>query len=189
MGRYWIGVVILVTLAGCGGSGTGGSGEPYDSNTAVPPGDPPFPPLGKSWAIDNAGVLSEDTIARCDAICQRLQDDGLAEMVVLVQNGVKHPADYATHYGRWLKLGRKGASGEGGNNGIVWLVRPDDDLKMTYSIGRGLPRLTSGHMVDIMNAAKEYLNFGNYDAGVLILVQETDKTVRAIYGKQKGAAK
>ena len=187
MRNRWTVIFILLALAGsgCGSSDTG----PYDSNTEVPAGDPPFTPLGKSWVIDNAGVLSKDTIARCDAICQRLQNDAIAEMVVLVQNGVKHPADYATHYGRWLKLGRKGLSGDAGNNGIVWLVRPDADLKMTYSIGRGLPRLTSGHMANIMNAAKDYLHFANYDAGVLVLAQETDKTVRAIYGKQKGETK
>ncbi len=154
----------------------------------MPKGDPAFPAIGTSWVIDKAGVLDQATIRRGDAICQGLQNAGIAEMVVLVQNGVKHPADYATHYGRWLGLGKKGMSTAGGNNGLVWLIRPDADLKMTYSIGRGLPRLTSDHMVDIMNKAKDYLNFNNYDAGVLILVQETDKTLRAIYGK-KGESK
>jgi len=171
---------VLLIAAGCGGSGD----APYDSNTDVPPGDPAFTPLGQTWVIDNAGTLGSETVQRSDRICQQLQDNGIAEIVVLVQNGVKHPADYATHYGRWLKLGKKGLSSEGGNNGVVWLIRPDADLKITYSIGRGLPQLTSGHMVDIINAAKEYINFGNFDAGVLILVQETDKTLRTLYGRK-----
>jgi uncharacterized membrane protein YgcG len=154
-----------------------------DENASVPSGDPPFTPLKDSWVIDNAGVMNNAVKAQCSRICQKLQDSGVAEMVVVVQNGVKHPADYATHYGRWLKLGKKGLSGQGGNNGVVWLIRPDVNEKMTYSIGRGLPRLTSSHMVDVMNKAKEYLNFNNYDRGVEIIVEETNRTLFELYGK------
>ena len=161
-----------------------GSGGSTDENVSVPKGDPPFTPLSDSWVIDNVGVMQQDAVLECHRICQKLQDDGIAEMVVLIQNGVKHPADYATHYGRWLKLGKRGSSTAGGNNGLVCLIRPDADEKMTYSIGRGLPKLTSGHMVDIMNEAKEYLNFGNYDSGVLVLVQKTDEQLRALYAKK-----
>ena len=150
------------------------------SSADVPPGDPPFTPLTTTWVIDNVGVLSTPTVQESSALCQRLQDDGIAELVVLVQNGVRHPVDYATHYGRWLKLGRKGLSTEGGNNGIVWLIRPDAPDKMTYSIGRGLPRLTSGHMVDIINQAKDYFNFNNYDEGVRALVRLTDASLRKL---------
>ena len=160
--------VVLMTGIGCkkGGSGT-------NENMSVPKGDPPFTPLTTSWIIDNAGFINKETAAKLSDICQKLKEDGIAEMVVLIQNGVKHPADYATHYGRWLKLGAKGLSTEGGNNGVVWLIRPDADEKMTYSIGRGLPLLTSNRMVDIMNKAKEYFNFYNYDAGIKIIVEET----------------
>jgi hypothetical protein len=176
------GSLLLFTLlaAGCGGGG-----EP-DSATAVPTGDPPFTPLAASWVIDNAGVLGKTAVGEASAVCRRLQDDGVAEVVVLVQPGVKHPADYATHYGRWLKLGRKGLSTEGGNNGVVWLIRPEAQEKMTYSVGEGLPRLTSGHLVDIMNRANEYFNFANYDEGVRVLVRETDRTLRDLYGSKGG---
>ena len=171
---------LLLVLISCGKT----RDDAYDTNTDVPKGDPRFTPLGTSWVIDNAGVLDKETIHKCDAICQKLQDDGIAEMVVLVQKGVKHPSDYATHYGRWLGLGRKGLSTEGGNNGVVWLVRPDADEKMTYSIGRGLPGFTTNERVDIMNKAKEYFDFQNYDQGVIVLVQETDRVLRAMYGKR-----
>jgi len=75
--------------------------------SGCPPGDPPFTPLTTSWVIDNARILGAGTIQAGDALCQRLKQDGIAEVVVLVQNGVKHPEDYATHYGRWLGLGRR----------------------------------------------------------------------------------
>lgn len=166
-------------IAGCGRDENS-----LDENASVPSGDPPFTPLKDLWVIDNAGVMDKATIAQCSRICQHLKDTGVAEMVVLIQNGVKHPADYATHYGRWLKLGKKGLSGQGGNNGVVWLLRPDANEKMTYSIGRGLPRLTSAYMVDVMNKAKEYFNFNNYNSGVSIIVEETSRTLFELYGKR-----
>lgn len=172
--------VALTFIAGCERKGGGGT----DENASVPSGDPPFPPLTTSWVIDNVGVMEKGPVDKCHKICQQLRDKGVAEMVVLIQNGVKHPSEYATHYGRWLKLGAKGLSTQGGNNGLVWLIRPDADEKMTYSIGRGLPLLTSNHMVDIMNKAKEYLNFNNYDQGVTLLVQETEQQLSQIYDKK-----
>ena len=174
--------LVLALAAGCAGRD-----DAYDTNVSVPAGDPPFTALATSWVIDNAGALRPDTAREASGICQRLQDDGIAEVVVLVQPGVKHPSDYATHYGRWLRLGRKGLSTEGGNNGLVWLIRPDAGEKMTYSTGRGLPRMTSTHALGIMNQAKEYFNFGNYDEGVKVLVRETDKTLRALYGRKGDA--
>lgn len=171
-------ILIVVGMVGCGRDD-----DPADKDVSVPSGDPPFTQLKDLWVIDNVGVMDEEAKARCSKLCQRLKDAGVAEMVVLIQNGVKHPADYSTHYGRWLRLGRNGLSSQGGNNGVVWLIRPDANEKMTYSIGRGLPRLTSGYMVDIMNKAKEYINFNNYDRGVSIIIEETSNVLFKLYGK------
>lgn len=173
----WV-IGILCLLAGCQRQTAA-----YDPNTAVPKGDPGFPALTTSWVIDEAGVLSSATISHGDDICQRLQDEGIAEVVVVVIRGVKHPDEWATRYGRWLRLGGKGLSTEGGNNGVVWLIRPDADLRMTVSVGRGLPEFTASDYGQIMDTAKDYLNFGNFDAGVLRIVEGTDKRLRAIYGK------
>jgi uncharacterized membrane protein YgcG len=174
-------IFLLLVVAGCGPKE-----QPYDTNMEVPKDDPPFAALGQHWVIDKAGVLKEETIIDGDKICQSLQDDGVAEMAVLVINGVKHPEEYATHYGRWLKLGRKGLSTEGGNNGIVWLIRPDAELKMTISVGRGLPRFTSSDYGEIMDGdAKEFLNFDNFDKGVIKIIEETNRKLREIYSSSK----
>ena len=175
------GIPAIVLLLFCGGCGQ--QANPWqgvDANKGVPAGDPPFTPLTTSWVIDKAHVLSPVTIQAGDAICQRLKQDGIAEMVVLIQNGVKHPEDYATHYGRWLGLGRATAASEGGQNGLVWLIRPDADLKMTYSRGRGLPRFTSADAGEIMGKARDFLDFNNFDKGVAVIIQETDKKLRSL---------
>jgi hypothetical protein len=39
-------------------------------------------------------------------------------------------------------------------------------------------------MVDVMNKAKEYFNFNNYDRGVGVIVEETSKTLFELYGKR-----
>lgn len=175
--------LVVLTLAGCGGKPS----APYDTNTEVPRGDPAFPALVTSWVIDKEGALSAETIRDGDAICQRLQDDGIAEVVVVVIDGVKQPDAWATHYGRWLKLGSRGMSAEGGNNGVVWLIRPDAQEKMTISVGRGLPDFSTVDYGAIMDEAKEYLNFGNYDRGVSLIIKGTDRTLRALDAK-RGAA-
>lgn len=175
-------VFLLIAIAGCSPAV---QNQPYDTNTEISAGEPAFPSLRDSWVIDNAGVLTPETIHEADAICQKLQDDGIAEVVVLVIGGVKHPEIYATHYGRWLKLGKKGLSGEGGNNGLVWLIRPDAELKLTISVGRGLPKFTAVDYGQIMDKAEEHLNFQNYDRGALLLVKETDRTLRKIYEKER----
>jgi uncharacterized membrane protein YgcG len=171
--------LMMVFLSACGGGDTR-----YDQNTAVPKGDPPFPPLGMSWVIDQAKVLSDSVIAKGDIICQKLKEDGIAEVVVVLINGVKHSEDWATHYGRWLGLGSKGLSVEGGNNGIVWLIRPDAENKMTISVGRGLPKFTSSDYSPIIDRVVEYLNFNNFDKGVMELIMETDQVLREIYGNK-----
>lgn len=171
---------LLVLMTAC----TGSNGR-YDKNVSVPKGDPAFPPLTTSWVIDNAGVLSEQVISAGDAICQQLKTDDVAEVVVVLINGVKQPEDWATHYGRWLGLGKKGLSTEGGNKGLVWLIRPDAPEKLTVSVGRGLPRFTTVDYGSIMDSAIEYFNFGNFDKGVMALVTGTDQVLRSIKGEGK----
>ena len=174
----YLGLVILVLLY-CKGGGR------YDENISVPKGDPQFPPLGTSWVIDNTKVLSGSVVIAADAICQKLKEDGIAEIAVVLIDSVKHPEDWATHYGRWLGLGRRGLSTAGGNNGIVWLIRPDATEKLTISVGRGLPSFTTVDYGAIMDKSVEYLNFNNFDKGVMELVTQTDSVLRTIYGSKK----
>ncbi len=173
-------LVIVILSFGCGHPE-----EPVDPNVSVPAGDPSFPPLRNSWVIDKAGILETRIIGEVDAIFQRLQEDGIAEVVVVTMRGVKKPEEWATHYGRWLKLGKRGMSAEGGNNGIVWLIRPDADLKVTVSVGRGLPKFTAEDYSHIIDAAVDYLNFGNGNSAVLAIGLGTDATLRKLYERKE----
>jgi len=177
-------LLLLLAFAclGCGSKAP--TTTPYDTNTEVPKGDPAFPPLGNSWVIDKADVLSADTVQQGSAVCQKLQDDKIAEVVVVIVKGIKQPDLWATHYGRWLKLGRKGFSAEGGNNGVVWLLRPEAQDKMTISVGRGLPEFSTVDYGKIMDDAKDYINFGNFDKGVSMIIRETDETLRKVKVKK-----
>jgi hypothetical protein len=185
--RRSVGVMLAVLaaliVAGCGG---GGRTPAYDPNTAVPKGDPAFPALEKSWVIDSAGVLSAETVREGDAVCERLKQDRVAEMVVVIVNGVKQPDLWATHYGRWLKLGSKGLSTAGGNNGVVWLIRPDAQERLTVSVGRGLPEFTTVDYGKIVDEAKDYANFNNFDKAVSVIVAESDATLRRVRAKGNG---
>jgi uncharacterized membrane protein YgcG len=172
-------LIILVVLVCKGGSGR------YDQNISVPKGDPQFPPLRRSWVIDNAGVLSSSVVTAADAICQKLKEDGIAEIAVVLIDSVKHPEDWSSHYGRWLGLGKRGLSTAGGNNGIVWLIRPDAKEKLTISAGRGLPRFTTVDYGAIIDKSIEYLNFNNFDKGAMELITQTDSVLRTIYGSKK----
>ena len=155
----------------------------YDSNDSVPKGDPPFSPLGESWVIDKVGVLSPASRETSHRLCQKMQDQDLAEVVILIQNGIKQPVEYSTHYGRWLGLGKKGLSTAGGNNGIVWLIRPDAKDRLTISVGRGLPEFTSVDYGQIMTEAKDYLNFNNFDAGVELIARGTYEKLLDLHNK------
>ncbi len=180
MRRIACGLLCLAVLAAGGCQKTA---DRYDRNVAVPKGDPAFPPLGTSWIVDKAGVLADSTIAAGDAICEKLKRDDVAEVVVVLIDGVAQPTVWATHYGRWLGLGKKGPSVEGGNKGLVWLVRPDAKDKLTISVGRGLPEFTTVDYGPIMDGSLEYFNFGNYDRGVMTLVTMTDRVLRRVEGK------
>ena len=170
-------IICMFLAASCGERS-----DRYDQNVSVPKGDPAFPPLRDSWVIDEAGVLSDAAQASGDAVCQKLKEDGIAEVVIVVIDGVKQPEVWATHYGRWLGLGAKGLSTEGGNKGLVWLIRPDAAEKLTVSVGRGLPGFTTVDYGPIIDESIEYFNFGNFDRGVTALAARTDEVLRRIRG-------
>jgi hypothetical protein len=56
---------------------------------------------------------------------------------------------------------------------------------LTVSVGRGLPDFTTVDYSPIIDNTVEYLNFNNFDRGVMTLITETDQVLRRIYGNKK----
>ncbi|MGE5587055.1 MAG: hypothetical protein ACM3ZO_02395 [Clostridia bacterium] len=158
--------------------------RPYDENVEVPAGDPAFPALGRYWVVDPEGLVGLAAVEAADQTLGALRADGLAETVIVVQRGVKHPADWSTHYGRWLMLGAREGPRE--NNGLVFLIIPDarpEVGRVWYCVGRGLPRLTSSDLGPLVEEAASYANADDLDGAVVSIARNIDDIVRKVYGE------
>ena len=158
--------------------------RPYDENVEVPSGDPDFPRLGQYWVVDPDGLIGASEIKMADETLDGLKSQRIAEVVIVVQKGVKHPVEWSTHYGRWLRLGE--AEGQHQNNGIVFLIIPDahdESGKIWYSIGRGLPKLTSSDMGPLLEEAASYANADDLDGAIISIARNIDDILRKIYGR------
>jgi hypothetical protein len=153
-----------------------------EQNIELPTGEPAFQAMGNSWVVDNAHVLSSQTVKQADSLLNRLKDEGLAEVVILVQNGVKsNPVHYAAKYGRFLRLGDSLMNTQGGNRGLVWLIRPDGETKLSVAPGDGLADLTTQDLSEIAIAARSSIYSNDFNSGVLKIAAGTDKKIRELY--------
>ena len=159
--------------------------RPYDENVEVPSGDPGFPRLGEFWVVDPDGLVGASAIKMADETLDGLKSRRTAEVVIVIQRGVKHPVEWSTHYGRWLRLGE--AEGQHQNNGIVFLIIPDtrdESGKIWYSIGRGLPKVTSSDMGPLLEEAASYANADDLDGAIISIARNIDDILRKIYGRE-----
>lgn len=182
--------LIGVAVSGCGlnkkaqQSPGGALDRPYDENVEVPSGDPDFPRLGEYWVVDPGGMVGASAVRMANETLDDLKSRRTAEVVIIVQKGVKHPAQWSTHYGRWLRLGE--VEGPHQNNGIVFLIIPDapgGSGKIWYSIGRGLPKLTSSDMGPLIEEAASYANADDLDGAVISIARNIHDILRRIYGR------
>lgn len=173
--RSLLGLILLglLLLSACGID----AGPPSEVDS-VPSGDPSFPAFTGSWVIDTTTQISGETIASANATLEKLRDDGIAEVVILVINGVDQPELYATRFGRHIELGSTET-----DNGLVYLLRPDGSQNehIIYSVGRGLTRFTSGRVTDATQEASALANQLDFNAAVIALVQGTDSELRKLY--------
>lgn len=152
--------------------------ELTSESTNVPAGDPPFPSFNGSWIIDTTGTIDQATIASANATLQKLRDDGIAEVAILIIRNVKNPETYATRFGRVIKLGSSVT-----NNGFVYMIRPDvaPGGRLTSSVGRGLPLVTELTVTNATANAIRSINSGNFSAAVSSLVTDTNTQLRSLY--------
>jgi hypothetical protein len=158
--------------------------RPYDENVQVPSGDPAFPRLGEYWVVDPDGKVGASAIRMANETLDDLKSQRIAEVVIIVEKGVKHPVEWSTHYGRWLRLGE--VEGPHQNNGIVFLIIPDaegESGRIWYSIGRGLPKLTSSDMGSLIEEAASYANADDLDGAVISIARNIYDILQRIYGR------
>jgi len=182
-------ILLLLIPAGCGKKEGEARSRYGDRHYEVPEGDPAFPELNpECWVMDLAGVMDDAAQKELhNTLITDMYNKKLCQVVVLLINKVHHPEEYANAYGRWVGLGEEGRSSEGGQNGLVYLIRPDaKEGKISWAIGTGLPQFTANDAYDVAKKAGDAIYFNNYDLGVRILLEETRKVLESKKALKKG---
>ena len=139
--------------------------------------------LQPHWTVGWELYASEQTVNRVDRVLDRLNDDAIAQTMILIlpQDQVGIRTNCAVHFLRYMKLGLP--SGERKDNGFVFLVvvQPDD-IDVHYAVGLGLPALTAPELTNINRAAEdEYRSTHSMDEALLTLVTEFNIVARSNY--------
>jgi hypothetical protein len=135
------------------------------------------------WVVNWQNYASEQTVARADAILNQLNEDSIAQTMILFQSQdqVGNRVNCAVHFLRYMKLGLP--SGERKDNGFVFLIVVEPTgIDVHYGVGLGLPALTASELTDLNRAAEAaYQSSHDMDQALLTLVQEYDKVARSNY--------
>lgn len=137
-------------------------------------------PKPTDYVSDLAHVLSPETVARLDHICDQL-DHGKANAQVAIVTvhdlGGDDKADFANRLEEKWKVGKKGS-----DRGILVLVSTDDH-HYWVEVGYGLEGiLPDGKVGDIGRAMVPYLHARDFDSGILTGVQQISQVIAADAG-------
>jgi hypothetical protein len=184
-----IGVTIIffcLCLASCSVDNTTGS-----VNESIKPdnGQPDFPGLEKYWVIDSDHYIKQETIDFADPVLEKIRQDGIAEVVIIIQKGIVNKGPFndekiwAMNWGRWAKLGDKEDQ-----RAIVWLIRPDvkpEENRVTIEISTHLTWYTAVDYSPALEEAAEYANVNDFDGAVQSLIRNTDEVLRKLWQEKK----
>jgi hypothetical protein len=135
------------------------------------------------WTVDWQNYASEKTVTEVDAILDRLNEDSIAQTMILIksQAQVGNRVNCAVHFLRYMKLGQP--AGERKDNGFVFLIVVEPTrIDVHYGVGLGLPALTAPELTAINRAAEDaYQSTHSMDRALLTLVQEFDTVARSKY--------
>jgi uncharacterized membrane protein YgcG len=192
--RRWL--IIVVALATLLLVSCQSKGPPTDNpnsvvNEAITPkeGQPAFPPLSLYWVVDACGCFSLDQIKMADQVFESLRQDGIAEVVVICQKGIKNKGSlndeliWTRDWGRWARLGDKKT-----NRAIVWLIRPDvkpEANRVTIEVSNWLYWYTAVDYGDALQEAADYANQGDFDGALESIVRNTDQQLRMLWPQHK----
>lgn len=146
---------------------------------------PEFPAIGKYWVVDQNGLLSQEVVLDADRVLQKLKEDKIAEVAIIIQKGIINngPLDdekiWAMNWGRKVKLGDTE-----NQRAIVWLIRPDvkpENNRVTIEISTHLTWLTPGDYGPMLEEAANYANENDFDGAIDSIVRNTDEILRRIW--------
>ena len=139
--------------------------------------------LQPHWTVGWESYASEQTINRVDRVFDRLNDDAIAQTMILIlpedQVGIR--TNCAVHFLRYMKLGLP--TGERKDNGFVFLIVVEPDrIDVHYAVGLGLPALTAPELTNINRAVEStYQSTHSMDEALLTLVREFNIVARNNY--------
>lgn len=146
--------------------------------------------LQPDWTLGWEDYASEQTVNRVDRVFDRLNDDAIAQTMILIlpQDQVGISTNCAVHFLRYMKLGLP--TGERKDNGFVFLivVQPDR-IDVRYAVGLGLPALTAPELTNINRAVESaYQSTQSMDQALLTLANEFNTVARNNYDPEPSAA-
>lgn len=151
----------------------------------------PVIPAPKGLVNDFAGVLDAATVARLEALAQKVRDASQGEIAVvtLADIGDREAGDIALRIGRAWGVGAKGEAGDPTKNaGVVILLVPKESSKdgrgkISITTGRGvegfIPDAVAG---DIRREATPFLRAGDYAQGLSVITQRVAERYAQEYG-------
>jgi hypothetical protein len=135
------------------------------------------------WTVNWQNYASEQAVAEVDAVLDRLNEDAIAQTMILIQAQaqVGNRVNCAVHFLRYMQLGLP--DGERKDNGFVFLIVVEPTrIDVHYSVGLGLPALTASELTTLNRSAEEtYLATHSMDQTLVSLVQEFDSVARNKY--------
>jgi hypothetical protein len=146
--------------------------------------------LQPHWTVGWEAYASEQTVNRVDRVFDRLNDDAIAQTMILIlpQDQVSIRTNCAVHFLRYMKLGLP--SGERKDNGFVFLIVVETDrIDVHYAVGLGLPALTAPELTNINRAVEnKYQSTDSMDQALLTLANEFNIVARNNYEPEPSAA-
>ena len=152
-------------------------------NGSAPDYDLTYDTLQPHWTVGWERYASERTINEVDRVLDRLNDDSIAQTMILIQpqEQVGIRTNCAVHFLRYMQLGLP--TGVRKDNGFVFLIVVEpDSIDVHYAVGLGLPALTARELTNINRAVEAaYQTTHSMDEALSTLVQEFDTVARENY--------
>jgi hypothetical protein len=164
--------------------------EPLCGNGSAPDYGFSYDLLQPHWTVGWEDYVSELAINRVDRVLDRLNDDAIAQTMILIlpENRVGIRTNCAVHFLRYMKLGLP--SGERKDNGFVFLVVVEPNrIDVHYAVGLGLPALTAPELTNINRAAEDtYQSTHSMDRALVTLADEFNTVARNNYEPETSSA-